>query len=183
MTPLISAPGDNCAMGFCPISTIPIIESLQNTNLYDSEVEKVTQAWFADDSCAAGNLSGIFKWWNKLSEIGLQFGYFPNPRKCVLIVKDEKIKLQANIFQRHGIEITTKGKCHLGAGVGSQDFSKEYLEEMVNSWTEDVKLLSVVAKSESQCAYAAMMFSVQHRWNFVQRTILDISHYMNELEN
>ena len=87
--------GDNCAMGFYAISTLPIIESLQNTNLYDSEIDKVTQAWFADDSSAAGNLSGIFKWWNKLSEIGPQFGYFPNPSKCVLIVKDEDMKLKA----------------------------------------------------------------------------------------
>ena len=130
-------------MGFYAISTLPIIESLQNTNLYDSEVDKVTQAWFADDSSAAGNLSGIFKWWNKLSEIGPQFGYFPNPSKCVLIVKDEDMKLKAKkIFQRQGIEITTKGKRHLGAVVGSQEFKKEYLEEKVNSWIEDVKLSS-----------------------------------------
>ena len=176
--------GDNCAMGFYAISTLPILESLQNTNLYDSEVDKVTQAWFADDSSAAGHLSGIFKWWNKLSEIGPQFGYFPNPSKCVLIVKDEDMKLKAKkIFQRQGIEITTKGKRHLGAVVGSQTFKKEYLEEKVNSWMEDVKLLSDIAKSEPQCVYAAMMFSVQHRWNFVQRSIPDISHYMKKLEN
>ena len=87
------------------------------------------------------------------------------------------MKLKAKkIFQRQGIEITTKGKRHLGAVVESQEFKKEYLEEKVNSCMEDVKLLSDIPKSEPQCAYAAMMFSVQHRWNFVQRTIPDISH-------
>ena len=102
----------------------------------------------------------------------------------MLIVKDEDMKLKAKkIFQRQGIEITTKGKCHLGAVVGSQEFKKEYLKEKVNSWIEDVKLLSDIAKSEPQCAYAAMMFSVQHRWNFVQTTIPDIFHYMKKLEN
>ena len=103
----------------------------------------------------------------------------------MLIVKDEDMKLKAKkIFQRQGIKITTKGKRHLGAVVGSQEFKKECLEKKpVNSWIKGVKLLSDIAKSEPQCAYAAMMFSVQHRWNFVQRTIPDISHYMKKLEN
>ena len=59
----------------------------------------------------------------------------------MLIVKDEDMKLKAKkIFQRQGIELTTKKKCHLGAVVGSQEFKKEYLEEKVNNWIEDVKL-------------------------------------------
>ena len=174
--------GDNCAMGFYAISTLPSIESLQNTNLYDSEVDKVTQAWFADDSSAAGNLMVYSNGGISYQILGLNLVIFLT-LASVRCVKDEDMKLKAKIFQRQGIEITTKGKRHLGAVVGSQEFKKEYLEEKVNSWIEDVKLLSDIAKSEPQCAYAAMMFSVQHRWNFVQRTIPDISHYMKKSEN
>ena len=85
-------------MGLYAISTIPIIKNLQDSNLYDADCDNLWQAWSADDSSAAGNLTAIEKWWRRLTDIGPKYGYFPNPRKCVLIVKGEATKLRAESF-------------------------------------------------------------------------------------
>ena len=174
--------GDNCAMAFYAISTVPIIRSLANENV-DPVNEKCKQAWFADDASAAGKLMGILKWWNKLVEVGPRYGYFPNPNKCVLIVKSESMKEKANeIFGKFGIQITCRGQRHLGAIVGTQEYKEEYIREKVGEWKEDVKTLASIAKTEPQGAYSAMVFAIQHRWKFIQRTVPEISEFFEELE-
>ena len=105
---------------------------------------------------------------------------FPNQKKCVLIVKNEDTQLEAHeIFSEYGIEITTEGKRHLGAVIGTKKFKNEYMHDLVNNWVDDVKLLAEIAWSEPQSAYAAMAFAVQHRWKFAQRTISKIAEHLN----
>ncbi|KAL5262366.1 hypothetical protein ACHWQZ_G007921 [Mnemiopsis leidyi] len=174
--------GDNCAMAFYAISTLPIIRSLANQE-FDPVTETFKQAWFADDASAAGKLMGILKWWNKLVDIGPKYGYFPNPSKCVLIVKNESMREMANeIFGKYGIQITTRGQRHLGAIVGTPEYREEYIKKKIQEWKEDVKTLASIAKAEPQGAYSAMVFAIQHRWKFIQRTVPEISEYFKELE-
>ena len=174
--------GDNCAMAFYAISTVPIIRSLANEKI-DPATENFKQAWFADDASAAGKLMGILKWWKKLVDIGPRYGYFPNPNKCVLIVKNESMRVRANeLFGKFGIQITSRGQRHLGAIVGTQEYKEEYVREKVGEWKEDVKALASIAKKEPQGAYSAMVFAIQHRWKFIQRTVPEISEYFDELE-
>ena len=174
--------GDNCAMAFYAISTVPIIHSLANEKV-DPATENFKQAWFADDASAAGKLMGILKWWNKLFDIGPRYGYFPNPNKCVLIVKNESMRERANeLFGKFGIQITSRGQRHLGAIVGTLEYKEEYIREKVGEWKEDVKALASIAKKEPQGAYSAMVFAIQHRWKFIQRTVPEISEYFDELE-
>ena len=45
------------------------------------------QCWYADDATGSGSLDGLKKWWNELEESGPGLGYFPNAKKCWLIVK------------------------------------------------------------------------------------------------
>ena len=49
-------------------------------------------------------------------------GYFPNPQKCWLIVKPEKEGPAKEIFSETTINITTDGRKHLGAALGSREF-------------------------------------------------------------
>ena len=91
------------------------------------KAEPVKQVWFADVSSAAGTLKRILQWWKKLIEIRPKYGYNPNPRKCVLIVKNKDTQLQAQeLFSEYGIEITTEGNRHLGAVIGTKEFKNEY---------------------------------------------------------
>ena len=71
--------GDPLAMAMYAISTVPPIHRLSN--------ESIKQAWFADDASAAGNLSALRQWWNRLVLIGPEYGYYPNAPKTWLIVQ------------------------------------------------------------------------------------------------
>lgn len=163
--------------------------SYQQTHCYNlSEgmnctTRKAVQAWFADDSSASGTLKSILVWWKELLKLGPSYGYYPNEKKCVLIVKNEELREQAEeLFSGYNLEITTMGKRHLGAIIGSQEYKTEYVEGKVKEWVQDLKQLAAIAEAEPQAAYAAMTFSIQHRWKFVQRTIPNISDLLNPLE-
>ena len=54
------------------------------------------------------------------------------------------------MFDKYGMEITSTGKCHLKAVVGSTDFKAEYMQGLVKEWVNDVKLLANIAQSEPQ---------------------------------
>ena len=55
---------------------------------------------------------------------GPPLGYFPKPQKCWLIVKPEKERPAREIFSKTTINITTEGRKHLGAALGSRVFFK-----------------------------------------------------------
>ena len=46
------------------------------------------QVWYADDATAAGQLKNLRQWWDNLVFHGPDFGYFINPSKTSLIVKE-----------------------------------------------------------------------------------------------
>ncbi len=123
-----STQGDVTAMPFYGISTRPIIDDL----LAHCDAVEV---WYADDSSAAGSFAQLMKFWLKLLEIGPKYGYHPNPKKTVLIVKNEhELQEAKDLFHSTGIKITTEGERHLGAVVGSHKFRKEYIKEKVDAW-------------------------------------------------
>ena len=104
-----------------------------------------------------------------LITIGPRYVYNPNPNKCVLITKNSEIQRKAlEMFDKFGMEISTTGKRHLRAVVGSTDFKAEYMQGLVKGWLDDVKLLANIAKSEPQCTYIAMTYAIQHRWKLAQ---------------
>ena len=55
------------------IGTKPLICHLEGLASY--------QLWHAVDSAAGGNLCDLRRWWDRLCEIGPQYGYFPNSSK------------------------------------------------------------------------------------------------------
>ena len=46
---------------------------------------------FADDFTIAGSLNSIKDYWDKLTTIGLKYGYFPKLTKSYLIVKEKNL--------------------------------------------------------------------------------------------
>ena len=114
--------------------------------------------------------------------IGPKYGYFPNPAKCVLIVKDPKSEKEAEeLFGEYNMEFTT-GNRHLGAVLGSTQSKVEFVTTKVDQWVDDVKQLANIAISEPQAAYTGYCSGIQHRWTFFQRTIPGISELMRPLE-
>ena len=168
--------GDNCAMAFYSISTCPIIEELKNTS-------NASQVWYADDCTGGGTLDELKDWWLNLCNIGPQYGYYPNPSKTVLIVKDQAdFNLAQKIFDPLGVTVTCEGQRHLGAVVGTEEYRRKYVLEKVTKWVEDINQLADLALYEPQAAYSAFTKGILHRWTYVMRTIPDIGHLFEKLE-
>ena len=74
-------------------------------------------------------------------------GYSPKANKSWLIGKAEKYETAKVIFKDTNLNITNKGKRHLGTVVDSEEFKKEYVVMRVNEWVAEVKLLTKIAHS------------------------------------
>ena len=170
--------GDPAAMAMYALGIRPLMDKLA------SRLDEVSKhAWYADDSSACGSLKGILSWWSTLKEEGPKYGYYPNSRKTVLILKDAgKMQEARDRFDPEGIEISLEGERHLGAAIGSQSFKENYVGEKVKKWVDDVSDLAKIAEEEPQLAYAAFTKGLAHRWKFVQRTIKDIGPLFESLE-
>ena len=140
--------GDPLAMPMYALATIPLISRL-------GESSDVVQVWYADDASAAGDLSSIRSWWDNLSFLGPPFGYFANASKTWLITKDSLLVKAKEIFHDTQVNITSQGRPHLGAPLGSQEFVDQFITEKVNQWKEELKLLVDVAKTQPHAAFAA----------------------------
>ena len=97
--------GDPLAMGLYALSIQPLITSLQVAS-------SVKQCWFADDASGAGSITEIKKWWDVLSTLGPDFGYFPN-NKCWIITKPAKEENVREVFKETSINVTVQGQKHL----------------------------------------------------------------------
>ena len=162
-------------MGFYACSTKPMINDLGSIN--DSK-----QVWFADDATAAGIITDLYGWWMRVSEIGPHYGYYPNASKTYLIVKPEYVNAAKSQFEGTGVIVTTDGKRHLGAAIGSLEFKEEYVRDLVDKWVGDIESLSDIAKVDPHSAYAAYSFGLRHKWTYSQRTIPDTSSLYEPLE-
>ena len=90
----------------------------------------VKQRWFADDATGAGSLGELKKlWWGVLNESGPSLGYFPDAKKCWLIVKPEKEEAARDLFGQTSLNISTQGQKYLRAVLGSRSNLGEYVSE------------------------------------------------------
>ena len=170
--------GDVAAMAKYGIGTKPL-----NDKLADAvDPNTCKQIWYADDSSSAGKLLEMKKWWDTLCQAGPQYGYFPLPRKTVLIVKPEKKEEAEEVFRGSGVKITTEGERHMGAAIGSERFKEIYVKTKVDKWVTDIEELSEIAKDEPQSVYSSFTKAISHRWTYVQRTIPGIDHIFIPLE-
>ena len=60
------------------------------------------------------------------------------------------------------------GQHHLGAAVGSLEV---VADEKFTSWVKQVTHLADIATTQPHSAYAGLVFSIQHRWTFIQPTM------------
>ena len=147
-------------------------------NTTGKSVEKIKdlkQAAFADDLTRAGKLLSLRIWWDIIVDIGRFIGYNAKASKSWLIVKEQYIDLAKLTFKDAGINITSRGKRHLGAVIGSEDFKVEYVSEKVDRWMSEIETLAEITLVEPHAAYAAFVHGFQHKFTFVMRTIPEIN--------
>ena len=91
--------------------------------------------------------------------------------------------LQAEIiFHKSGLNITSKGRKHLGAVIGSENFKSEFVESLVDKWVGEISKLCDIAKIEPHVAYSSFTHGLQHRYTYFMRTIPNISDDLKRLD-
>ena len=66
--------GDPLAMPMYALALLPLINSLSD--------DAIKQIWYADDAASCGQIENIRTWWDKLVQIGPDYGYFPKPAQA-----------------------------------------------------------------------------------------------------
>ena len=69
------------------------------------------------------------------------------------------------------MNVTTEGKRHLGAAVGTRSFVESYVSKKVEKWKNKIEKLSEIAKSQPHAAYTALTKGLCSRWNFLLRAV------------
>ena len=77
---------------------------------------------------------------------------------------------------------TSERRPYLGAAIGSQNFTNDYLRDKVEEWSKELSSLEAAAKTEPHLAYIALVKVIQSRWNFIMRTIPGSELHMQPLE-
>ena len=169
--------GDPIAMAIYALGFTVLQDKIKYENT------KVKQVAFADDLSGAGEIDDLKQWWLKINQSGPALGYHPNSSKSCLIVKPEYYREAKKAFADTNVKITVEGERHLGAVIGSQEFKKKYMEELVKTWVIDIEELAQIAMTEPHAAYTNFTFSTKLKWNYAMRTLKGIEKYLQPLEN
>ena len=140
---------------------MPLIKTLQQDH------PLVRQTWLADDSAAAGRLRELRRWWDTLQEVGELYGYYTNSGKTILLVDDSLLDLAHEVFRGTGVQIATKGVRYLGSAVGDRDFSRSFLDQKVDEWLEELKVLAKFAQTEPHAAFTALTHGLRGRYTYL----------------
>ena len=167
--------GDPLAMPWYSVNTSIMIQSLR-LNIPD-----VKQVWLADDSAGGGRLINLYSWFKHLEEEGKKFGYLVNGPKCWLIVKSQELAEEARQIFGKEVNITTEGKRHLGAVIGSKDYKDEYCRDKVQRWRQDIIFLAEIAKSQPHAVYIALTKAYKFKFTYFVRTIEAFEDYTDPI--
>uniref|UniRef100_A0A1X7TTT9 Uncharacterized protein n=1 Tax=Amphimedon queenslandica TaxID=400682 RepID=A0A1X7TTT9_AMPQE len=96
--------GDLLSMFLYAVGSLLLINAFKLSN------HQSTQAWYANDASAVGDLSAIQTWFDSLLILGPKFGYFPEPQKSCLVVKESILPEAYQLFNNLDIKITTSSR-------------------------------------------------------------------------
>lgn len=132
--------------------------------------DKYIQNWYADDSACVGKIDNVKEWFDRLIREGSKIGYFPEPSKCYLIVKDVSHAVAQRVFCNTNVKIVNSHR-FLGSVIGNDVEKKQYLKEKVSGWILCIENLSRASVKHLQAVHAAFTKSLQHEWQYLQRVL------------
>ena len=128
----------------------------------------ITDAAYADNISCVEKLRNILTWWDKLNIFGPKIRYFPVANKQWLILQAKKVnEIVKRIFKDTNLNITNKGKRHLGEVVGMEELRKEYVIMRVNELVTKLKLQTKIYKFYPQAAYCAFISGFSQKFNYI----------------
>ena len=137
---------------------------------------------YADDLGGGSKLEKLRDWWNKCVLHGPAMGYHPKPSKSWLVVKEEMFDKATELFNDTGVQITIEGREYLGGFIGTEEGKAKYVEGLVANWVKQLEILSTIAKTEPQAAYAAFTAGFRHKITYFIRTIPNIKELLKPFD-
>ena len=126
------------------------------------------QVWYADDASAGGPLKPLRQWWNKLTDCGSIFGYFPNATKSWPIARlgflDGFLDTAKHLYDNTNINITTEGRKYLGAALGNKKIGKTIPQTKVIEWNSEIETLAKITQYQQQVTLSTLTPGVIRRW-------------------
>ena len=90
--------GDPLSMLFYAVAILPLIESLSDGTI---------QSWYADDSSCVANLKDLRVWFDKLCDLGPDYGYYPEPSKSFLVIDPSDLQSAQDLFRDTGVQFVS----------------------------------------------------------------------------
>ena len=174
--------GDPIAMAIYALGILPLMWTVRNACLEVNGQGTLIHVAYADDLTGCGSLILLRLWFDQLIAHGKSIGYYVNAGKTWLIVPEKHLAAAQRIFADVKIKITTEGKRHLGATVGSETYKATYVEEKVADWINELRVLCRIARCDPHSALAAFTHGLRSRYTYLMRTVPGISDFMSPLE-
>ena len=91
------------------------------------------EVWYTDDISPVGSVTPhLREWWDKLSTMGPNFGYYANTTKTWLVTKKAHLSRPTTAFANTGVKVTCEGQAISGYhAIGSKECIKSYTESQV----------------------------------------------------
>ena len=138
--------------------------------------------WFAAGLTTSGCLEALGRWWNVLMQIGSNYGYYLQPTKSWLIVKENILEEPVQVFGGTNIQISTEGKRYLGAVIGMEENKKKHINDKICECTKEINMLTDIATTHLQAAYTACDTSYQHKLTYLLQTIPNIKDQLKRID-
>lgn len=140
--------------------------------------------WFADDGSAGGKLDSLHRFFDKACELGRPYGYFPEMEKCVLIThpSSETTAEVLNAKFNYSFAIS-QGSRFIGSFIGTPNLTKEWVENKISGWAEEIENLAEIAHLAPQSLFTCLQRCLQHQWLFLQCVLPNIQDSFDDIES
>ena len=124
----------------------PLLDHLQSIK------RGVKHVAFADDLTNAKKLEEIKIWWNVLMNECPKYGYYRQPSKSILIVRQYYKEYAERIFTGSNIKITREAR-NLCAALGDISFKEQYNTVVIQSWKYQLEILLKSRNPTTGCLF------------------------------
>jgi hypothetical protein len=135
----------------------------------------------ADDALAASTFHRIRHYFEYLEKIGPDYGYYPEPRKSILVVTQKNLLSAKTYFADLNFQVTT-GNRYLGGYLGEEEAKLKWLQDTTQDWKHGVQELAKVASKYPQSAFCGLQKSLQTQWQYLQRVCKNTSNAFLDVE-
>ena len=145
-----------------------LLEITSSYQLYSKEIT------YVDDFTVAGSVKDIKGYWEYLNLFATFFGCYPKVSKSYPIVTSLYLETANFVFGNTKINLTSEGMRQLGAVIRNHPYKEKYVNELVTNLNNQLRLLSKIAETKPQSAYAAFVRGFEIKLTYFIPTIPDI---------